>query len=61
MTGQRHTIVLVRRSFFPYNPVRCDKPTLYGTVSEKATKMILFNTLWKWKGYRTSETMAKCG
>ena len=35
-----------------YDPARCDRPTsLYGTISERTTKMIRFNTLWKWKGY----------
>ena len=45
-------MVLVRRPFFRYDPVRCDRPMLYGTVSERAAKTILFNTLWQWKGYR---------
>ena len=44
-------MVLVRRPFFRYDPVRCDRPMLYGTVSERAAKTIRFNTLWQWKGY----------
>ena len=46
-------MVLVRRPFFRYDPVRCDRPMLYGTVSERAAKTIRFNTLWQWKGYTT--------
>ena len=45
-------MVLVRRPFFRYDPVRCDRPMLYGTVSERAANTIRFNTLWQWKGYR---------
>ena len=44
-------MVLVRRPFSHYDPVRCGMPTLYGTVSERAAKTIRFNTLWQWKGY----------
>ena len=54
LTGLRHTMVLVRRPFFRYDPVRCDRPMLYGTVSERAAKTIRFNTLWQWKGYGES-------
>ena len=51
LTGLRQTMVLVRKPFFHYDPVRCSMPTLYGTVSERAAKTIWFNTLWQWKGY----------
>ena len=37
------------KAVFHYDPVRCGLPTLYGTVSERAAKMIRFNTLWQWK------------
>ena len=38
LTGLRHMMVLVRRLFFRYDPKRCGRPTLYGTVSEKAER-----------------------
>ena len=57
LTGLRHTMVLVRRPFFRYDPVRCDRPMLYGTVSERAAKTIRFNTLWQWKGYSSCRSV----
>ena len=40
-----------QKAVFHYDPVGCDRPTLHGTVSERAAKMIRSNTLWQWKGY----------
>ena len=53
-------MVLVRRQFFHYDPVRCGVPTLYGTVSERAAKTIRFNTLWQWKGYPLIDQCNPC-